>query len=250
MIQRLDWDSSFFGYEVGKIWVEKDMDPIQFKKEAQKFHLVYVYSQEFITNLPDKTKHVVTQLEWEINLAQNFSKRDFTSLFDKNEKGENGIFEISKRSIFESSLSENLYSRLLEEVEELAILSGEFSRFNLDTQFRNNEFNKLYIQWIRNAVWGEEKVLVYRQNFQTKGIITLGSDARKGRIGLIAVSEECRGKGIGKQLLQAGIELSSQNGQEMLQIGTQKINLAATGLYQKMGFHLSGQTEIYHWWNG
>lgn len=249
MIQRLDWDSSFFGYEVGKMNVEKDMDPIQFKKEAQNFQLVYVYSPEPIHHLPENSKHVVTHLDWEINLAQNIQIMDYPSLLDDKENMKDGIFEINKRSLIQPNLSE-IFPRLHEEVEELAILSGKFSRFNLDTQFINNEFNKLYIQWIRNAVWGEERVLVYRLDFHLRGIITLVSNAKKGRIGLIAVSEGCRGKGIGKQLLQAGIDLSRQNGQEMLQIGTQKINKPATGLYQKMGFQLSGQTEIYHWWNG
>lgn len=247
MIQRLDWDSTFFGYEVGKINVEEDIDPVQFKKEAQNYQLVYIYSREHIITLPEKTKHMVTHLEWEINLAQNIQIWDYPALLYEQENGEDGIFEINKSSLNPQN-SPEFFPRLPEVVEELAVLSGEFSRFNLDTQFRNNEFNKLYVQWIRNAVWGEEIVLVYRLNFRIRGLITLVSKAKKGRIGLIAVSEEYRGSGIGKQLLQAGINMSRQNGHEMLQIGTQKINKPANALYQKMGFQLQGQTEIYHWW--
>ena len=46
MIQRLDWDSDFFGYEVGKLEI---VDIINFnfdvfKNEAKKFKLVCVFS--------------------------------------------------------------------------------------------------------------------------------------------------------------------------------------------------------------
>ena len=49
LIKKLDWDSSFFGYEVGKVILDKDnFRKEEFKKKAIDYKLVYVYSNEIV----------------------------------------------------------------------------------------------------------------------------------------------------------------------------------------------------------
>lgn len=101
-------------------------------------------------------------------------------------------------------ISENIESYRLNYVSEklklLTLQSGFFSRFKTDLHFRNNEFNKLYLEWIEKSV---EKiiaieVLVYYINEEEKGFVTLNVTNNVGHIGLIAVDEKERGKSIGK----------------------------------------------------
>ena len=45
-INRLDWDSSFFGYEVGRLEISsaQTFDYLKMKKESEKFQLIYIFS--------------------------------------------------------------------------------------------------------------------------------------------------------------------------------------------------------------
>src|SRR5690606_22893635 len=96
----------------------------------------------------------------------------------------------------------------------LALISGTFSRFKLDKRLRENEFGRLYTQWIQNALGGKDRVLVYIMEKTIGGFITLLPDNGRGRIGLMAVEEKFRGIDMGTQLLQAAIEVTRQEGLE------------------------------------
>lgn len=250
MIERVAWDSEFFGYEVGTAKVEKDLNLDNFVQEAQNFQLVYIYCLGNIPDLPTNIHHIGTRINLKKKLAQN--KSNIQIPFYSKEEMENGegIFELytmdspDQESFGTYLLNQNISDDLVN----LALLSGEFSRFKLDTRLSKNEYERLYSRWIQNAITGQDRVIIYKKDKNIIGLITLFSANTEGKIGLIAVAEEFRGQGIGNQLLQAGMTVGRQEGLDMLEIGTQKVNEAAMGLYQKVGFQVDEEMEVYHWW--
>ena len=55
----------------------------------------------------------------------------------------------------------------------------------------------------------------------------------------IAVREDRQGQGIGKQLLQAAIQVAKNKGYEQVEIGTGNSSIGQLALYQKCGFRIS-----------
>lgn len=224
MIERLSWDSDFFNYPVGRINVGEKFDLQQFNSEAKDFSLVYILSQ---TDLAEIT--FFNLVDRKLIFCKQLEKNSFDS----------GIIEYdSEKHDFNELLN-------------LAFLSGKFSRFRLDQGFKANEFERLYRQWIENALSDNEtSVLLHVEGEVITGFVSVETKANKAaRIGLIAVSEVFQGRRIGLKLVQAACSLAYQKGNSELEVVTQADNQAAVNLYQKSGFSLISSTFIYHYRN-
>ncbi len=224
MIERLSWDSDFFNYPVGRINIKDSIDIQEFIIEAKEFELVYVMSQ---SALP------VNPLFRLVDRKLVFSKQLENSHFDS--------------EIIEFNALNHNFSDLLE----LSYLSGKYSRFRLDTEFKENEFERLYRRWIENALSDSHtKVLVHIEGESITGFVSVETRPNKAaKIGLIAVSENFQGRRIGSKLIQAACTLAFRNGKADLEVVTQAENQAAVNLYLKNGFSLISSTFIYHYRN-
>jgi len=228
-IRRLDWDSDFFGYEVGKVIIPKgiSLNATEFYEDAQKFKITYVFSEQEqrIKNL--RLVDIKTLLSQSIvERKKSKTRNESVSFFDP------------RRHNFE-------------DLKELAIASGELSRFNIDKDFKNNEFKRLYVQWIENAVEDSASdVLVYFDGDELLGLTTLKEESNKlSNIGLVAVRADTRGKGVGQSLIDASIKLAKKKGYSEIQVVTQHVNQPAIRLYEKCGFVITQKTYVYHYWN-
>lgn len=96
-----------------------------------------------------------------------------------------------------------------EELKNLTLQSGAYSRFRVDPNFRNDEYVTLYSRWIEKSVSGDmaDHILVYKEGVKILGFITLKIGPVKGTIGLLAVDERYRGKSIGKKLLSSSFPI-------------------------------------------
>jgi len=63
------------------------------------------------------------------------------------------------------------------------------------------------------------------------------------------VLEECRGKGISKQLIEAAKQLAKETNSAGLLLETEKTNIVGNQLYPSAGFTLYDQTNFYWWEN-
>lgn len=156
------------------------------------------------------------------------------------------VFEKTVESQLEDSKTITEYSGpLSQDLIALALASGEYSRFKVDPRMSSGEFEKLYKIWITKA-WEKGEVLVFEK---MEGMVTWSLENNSAQIGLIAVRDTSRGKGIGESMVKKAEALAYEKGAMKMKIPTQKANVPAINLYHKLGYKVSSQTYVYHYWN-
>ncbi len=224
----LEWDSSFFGLRIGKAIVstQKELEELSFIKDSLSglYDLIYIFSNNDITPpIPDSIL-VDRKVVYSMVVTE-------PSCFD------NHILEYKDQFVSEDLLK-------------LALASGEYSRYKLDSHFPPNSYERLYTRWIEQSVNHSiaDEVFCYMVNDCPKGLITLKRDNNSGIIGLVATDPECRGMGIGSAILQHVKHYLFTKGGKKLDVATQYDNKAACHLYEKAGFTVSSCTNVWHWW--
>ena len=226
MIEKLNWDSDFFGYPVGKLYVEtpESFDEEAFVKAATAYKLVYIFAEK------------------PLNYSRFALPVDVKLTFQKILKSENPGMQLQ---VFDPDLHE--YAAL----KKLAFQSGEYSRFKTDLSFDPKDFYRMYEVWISKSLDSEQSVvLVEEVDNQLAGFVTFDfNDSERATIGLIAVDSEVRGKGVGGKLMAQAEFAAFKAGKKQLKVATQKENVLATNFYKNQGYALAEQLFIYHYWN-
>ncbi len=174
-VNKLEWDSNFFKLEVGDLNLINSVLP-----NCDNFDLIYLKTkkgEEIKINNFEKT---YTETKIIFRKFLNGLKNSYNAVFD---------------------ISEIDYS--LEELYQLAYESGKHSRFKLDTRIDSNKFFELYELWIINSLNKKfaDDIFVYQEDSTIIGFVTYKVTNNYATIGLIAVSPNHQGKGIGKQLI-------------------------------------------------
>lgn len=219
MIRKLEWDSQFFSLNIGE-WQDGTDD------FSATFDVIYVKSTNSVS--PEIEGYKKTFGERKVIFVKKLSDRTGTSA---NVRIANKADDVN-----------TLY--------ELAYESGKYSRFRLDERFSLNNFEKLYRAWIDNSINGSfaDEVLVYEEESHIEGLVTFKKNSDNAVIGLIAVSPDRQGKGIGKKLLETVEQRLVQDGIYELRIPTQMENEAACTFYTKLGYTIAETTHIMHYW--
>ena len=230
----LEWDSKFFGYKIASIHPSKlesdDLHNIVIELAKNDVKLAYCFIN------PDDAVS--------INSVRNASGL----LVD--EKVTYSIQGFSEVISVTNPIKPYILEYPTENLRFLALQSGTYSRFKVDPNFKNNEYENLYVEWIKNSVKksisGEN--LIYYEGDEEKGFITLAIKNNIGSIGLIAVDEKERGKSIGKKLVNAAFVYFKANGIDKVEVVTQKANKTACLFYESLGFEVKSIIYIYHLW--
>lgn len=225
-VVKIHWDTIFFGLSIGKLTVTnpKTFDLNAFKENSKDFDLIYIFSDYEIDGLCLVDKKEV------------FIKGDIT----------NNKYFFNDTVSFSSKI--HSYDQLLN----LALQSGKYSRFNVDKNFKHDEYKKLYSEWINKSVSKELAIDIIIKIINNKiiGLSTLNTKTDSlAEIGLVAVDPEYRGHGIAKELIKRTICKAQELKFRSLQVVTQHNNIAATKLYTSTGFKSESITNIYHYWN-
>lgn len=119
------------------------------------------------------------------------------------------------------------------------------SRILNDPLIPKKRANKFYVKWIENSVKGgvADSVLVWEEG-KILGYVTL---QKKGQIPLLGVSEQARGKGIAKKLLNAALHKFQEWGVREVTVETQIDNILALRAYQSVGFKISDSHLTFRW---
>jgi ribosomal protein S18 acetylase RimI-like enzyme len=133
---------------------------------------------------------------------------------------------------------------------EIARTNHRNTRFSNDGHFPSALCDALYERWIENSCHGQaDRVLVAEWESQPAGYITCQRESSKtGRIGLYAVDEHARGKGLGADLIREAIRWFQSKGISEILVATQGDNEAAQRTYRKRGFLVESVRLWFHYW--
>ena len=235
--QILEWDSDFFGFAVAKILPKKmyydQLQNVLIHLKTQNVKLVY-----WAVDSANKGSHRVAKL-----LSGHIVDKKITYTIDLKKKHGKKISPTIKVEEYNQLIPNS-------ELEELAIQSGIYSRYNFDPNISKSQFEKLYLSWIFNSTNKtiSDAVLVIRKKNKIVGMVTLAKIDENGHIGLIAVDSSMRGRGLGKALVNAAISWFEIEGCNNLKVVTQMRNIVACNLYEKMGFNVKNIEYFYHFW--
>jgi dTDP-4-amino-4,6-dideoxy-D-galactose acyltransferase len=231
----LEWDTHFFGYKIASV-------------RASAFGLTRI-------------NNIIRELEeQDIKLAYCFVDiEDNVSINSMNQipgflADEKVTYSIAVTKEFNFRITDQISTYNLnnatEKLKNLALQSGLYSRFKIDPAFHNNEFERLYTEWIEKSVQRKlaNEVLIYTEGAEILGFITLALRESTGSIGLIAVDENQRGKAIGKKLVAAALQFFYDHNITRVEVVTQKANFAACRFYESSGFKIKSIVNIYHLW--
>jgi|HubBroStandDraft_1064217.scaffolds.fasta_scaffold00236_4 dTDP-4-amino-4,6-dideoxy-D-galactose acyltransferase len=134
----------------------------------------------------------------------------------------------------------------------IARVSHRDSRFYYDAQFARPRCDALYEAWIERSFAGwADAVLVAEWDGAPAGYISCHlAPSGVGSIGLFAVAQEHRRRGLGRQLVAAALGYFGQNGMNQATIVTQGRNVASQRIYQGCGFLTQSVQLWYHCWFG
>lgn len=227
MIRTAEWDSEFFEYPVGKLYLEKkeNLRLEEFKSQSKNYSLIYVFSEVELDDFPG------------------------LRLIDKKVTYSKEIQECAEmKDISDFNMKSDSYDQLLN----LAYLSGKYSRFKKDENFHKGEFEILYRNWLNNSIDKNSsyRTLVKKSEGEIAGFITLNKvNSITSEIGLIAVNEKFQGRQIGSILLKQCEFLCCKGNIQELKVATQWENIPARRLYEKNDFGINKIMYIYHYWN-
>jgi dTDP-4-amino-4,6-dideoxy-D-galactose acyltransferase len=230
-VEKLAWDSAFFGFEVGRVILENDADAVCLADAigASGCRCVYVFlplDSAGASGKWDCARRALTGMGGHCQDTRTIYKKEIHA-------------GTSPRSPVPVS---NLTPRL----ESLAVESGGMSRFFKDDGFRPF-FERMYKTWLRKD-FAVGTIFAHCNSDDFDGLATVTIDGETGRIGLVAVDGRSRGKGVATNLLRDIDSWLFANGVGNVEVATQGDNVAARRLYEKSGFRIVNQTEVWHVW--
>jgi len=235
--QLLEWDSTFFGFPVAKIMParlsEERLAAILDELKAKGTKLVYWPSDS-----GDEGSGKAAEV------AGGFlgdRKTTYTIGLDRNEQENVELALITERY---------LEGAANKELKHLALMSGMYSRYNLDPRISQKQFEDLYSSWIERSVDRimADAVFVVRFDGKIMGMATVGEKEGRGDIGLLAVDVPARRKGLGRMLVAAAKSWFASQGYSISQVVTQKRNIPACRLYETCGYTVEKVENYYHFW--
>jgi dTDP-4-amino-4,6-dideoxy-D-galactose acyltransferase len=216
----LPWDSEFFGFGVGRLHAESltpelAADARQWCRDNGVSCIYFLGAPEAVDN-PGGFYFVDTRVtcRWDARPVEGTSPavRPF-------ESGD------------------------LAALEAIARCSHRDTRFYQDPEFDRARCDELYATWIRRSCQGgADTVLVATDRGQPAGYLTCSGNS----IGLFAVAEGARGRGLGAQLLTAAQRYFHASGAACVEVVTQGRNRTASELYLRLGFRVVKTQHWYH----
>lgn len=233
--QLLKWDSDFFGVKVAII------------KQCQ-LNIQNLY--DIIHELKDLQVKIVywsSSLKHDDVDVNKLSGKlvDLKTTFSIDLKCLDQIEFISNNNVelFTASMS-------VDALNNLAIQSGEYSRFAIDPNIPREKVVELYEIWIKKSICKKiaKEILIIRVDDCIAGMVTLGEKNGCGNIGLLAVDKRFRGKQYGEELVRAAQRWFAGHGYKHVHVVTQGKNIPACKLYMKCGYSVEKIEYFYHFW--
>lgn len=233
LFEILPWDSEFFGFPIARSLV-RQLTPSTAGRLITECEAAEVRCLYFLVEAGDSTT---------------------IALLENNEFGLKDLrLTLARKPGFTAARNEPVRVAVSEDLPALrriARMGYRDSRFYADTGFPRARCDDLFDAWITNSVTlgFADAVLVVDVNGKASGFITcLMTAPERGQIGLFGVSEEVRGAGLGRKLIEQAMDWFSAKGAAEVVVVTQGKNLPAIRVYEKCGFLSSSMQLWYHRW--
>lgn len=228
-VERLAWDSDFFGLRIGKAVIASEEDATRLVSQVYSlkdcFDLIYVFARHGLVFTASKAELVDEKTVYSLKGFPRYEKNSNVMVWDKD------------RGVTDDLLH-------------LALVSGKYSRFRLDARFPAGSYERLYSRWIEQSVnhCVASEVFCYMEDDAPRGMVTLKRMADVSTVGLVAIHENCQHRGIGSAMMRHVIRFAQEHDCGKLSVTTQLENVSACKLYEKVGFQVESVTDVWHWW--
>ena len=222
-IQKLAWDSTFFGYKIGKAEIKNTLNIKQLLDviEISSYDMVQLFSNK---NLGSNFKYNP------IDVKLRYTKKVGTS---------------TSNNPCIKSVNKDVDGKLVK----LAREAGNYSRYKTDKNLKL-KYEDMYEIWMNKSLKREfaAEVFAFQDENRTIGMVTINKKLKKAKIGLIAVDNKEQSKGIGTKLLQSVDYWALKQNLENICVETQEENYNACQFYEKNNYKISDKIYIYHIW--
>ncbi len=241
-VQQLEWDSGLFGMPVGRLMDlegQQSAESVLRQVRSSGCRVVYASSESLQPSLSNY--YVLTQLKLQTSLA---GCRDL--LCDQAAEKRRGVTPCCDSRV----LIERHHGPADGALRTLALQAGWLSRFRLDSRFGSTAFERLYACWVERSCAREiaDVVLTASLGSSKVGFVTARLSAPIAEIGLVAVDDQSRGLGVGRQLMEHVAALAMDAGCRGISVVTQAENVSAVRLYSRVGFEEVQRLHWYHLW--
>jgi len=240
----VDWDSTFFGFPVGRINLNPDFSLESLKETLQQgkhvFRLIYIFLKEKGPN------------EFE-GLEVPCVCYDRKLVYEKKIKPPAPELDPRLRRYTETACTKR--------VETLAVISGQQSRFRRDPQILPF-YERLFLTWISNAILGgtsDANWVWQGDDGKPSGLATVrivkypnpqtGQTVKDGRIGMLAVEEKYRGRGVGSSLIHACEHWGLSNSLDLISLAVPAECPVFNRMCVKNGYSPGAEVSVYHYWS-
>lgn len=227
----LDWDTKYFGNKIANLTIGElnptSLDSILEKAESSGVECIY-------SLLSPNEKNKIEYVE-----QAGFHLVDIRMTYSFDLKSYNGQ---PQRNVSVARDTDT------EELVKIARNAFSVSRFLSDPNFRRDKAKMLYVEWLHKNLKSKSPIFITKKEGHISGFLSTEKQGSMGKIGLVATSEQYRGTGEGKQLVEKTLEYFYELECETCEVVTQAENLAAMRLYEKCGFQISKVELWFHKW--
>jgi dTDP-4-amino-4,6-dideoxy-D-galactose acyltransferase len=237
LCQYLDWDSNFFGYRIARITVDRlsqeTIEPIM--AWCNSHHIDCLY---FLADALDAATARLAE-------DNRFRFVDIRATFEKQFQGELVGGDRVFQGVIRLSTPDDIPA-----LRAIARVGHRDSRFYYDSNFPVALSDALYETWIEKSCNGyANAVLVAQVQGHAAGYVSCHLlDQTRGQIGLVGVSADWQGNGLGQELVNESLRWFIQQGVTRITVVTQGRNSQAQRLYQRCGFLIRSLQLWYHRW--
>lgn len=234
---RLDWDSTFWGFEIARL------NPIRLSNEDG--HRAILWCEN------NAIRCLYFSADGSDCDTLSVAAREGFGYVDTRIDLETSAFTRRKDSIGAGLFFREATAGDLPTLCDIARRAHTDTRFFKDSRFSKDQAAEVYAKWIERDFAGHTVLIACESGSLSPalGYITCQSeDKDRGRIGLVGVAETARNRGIGSGLVEAGVRHFGNAGKSTVRVATQGTNVAAMRLYESAGFKTEKVSIWFHRW--